>query len=113
VTPDSIELRGSRLPQRLKPDRLAVVTARLKSCSSRASGHKQPLYIGVGRANAPAAPTRSLFAGFEGFPVGVGEGAAEGGEFAGALQEFTAVHANDFSVDVRRAVAYQECGEIG
>ena len=112
MTPDSIELRDSRLPQRLRPDRLAVVTARLKSCPSRASGHKQPLYIGVGRANAPS-PTRSLFAGFEGFPVGVGEGAAEGGEFAGALQEFTAVHANDFSVDVRRAVAYQECGEIG
>jgi len=47
-----------------------------------------------------------FFAGFEGFPVFVGEGAAEGAEFSGTLKEFAAIHADDFAVDVGGAVAH-------
>ncbi len=55
----------------------------------------------------------SLLAGFERSPVFVGQDAAQVAEFAGALQEFSAVHADDFAVDVGRPVADQECRKIG
>ena len=45
-------------------------------------------------------------------PIFVGEGAAESGEFAGALEEFSAVHADDFTVDVRGTVADEKGGEV-
>ena len=56
---------------------------------------------------------RFWLAWFEGFPIFVGERAAKVAEFAGALQEFSAVHADDFAVDVGGAVAHQKGGEVG
>src|SRR5271166_6580243 len=53
------------------------------------------------------------FSRLQRFPILVGEGAAEVAEFSGALQEFSTVHADDFSVDVAGAVADQKCGEVG
>src|SRR5260370_35189760 len=63
-------------------------------------------------------PPRSWFrasrlAGLDGLPIFVAQGAAEVAEFSGALQKFSSVHADDFSIDVAGAVAYQKCGQIG
>src|SRR5580704_425420 len=50
-----------------------------------------------------------LLAGLQRFPIIVGQSAAQVAEFAGALEEFSAVHADYFSVDIGGAVAYEEC----
>src|SRR5260370_31987366 len=63
-------------------------------------------------------PPRSWFraswlAGLHGLPIVVAQGAAEVAEFSGALQKFSSVHADNFSIDVAGAVAYQKCRQIG
>src|SRR5258708_9399939 len=63
-------------------------------------------------------PPRSWFrasrlAGLDGLPIFVAQGAAQVAEFSGTLQKFSSIHADDLSIDVAGAVAYQKCRQIG
>src|SRR5579863_7298469 len=49
----------------------------------------------------------------KGFPVCIGQDAPQVAEFSGALQKFSAVHADYLSINVGGAVADQEGGQVG
>src|SRR5215471_4086714 len=58
-------------------------------------------------------PRRSTLLGFHLLPLILSHLPAEGSELSGALHAFAAVHGHHFPIDIARAVAHQESGQVG